>query len=149
MAPRRTPTQCALVLLGLLGTARAQCTVTGLPAPYHGALDAACADGAPLADGESCALTCDSGWQLASAVVSAAGTGVDVDGTVVVAVQPSCTGTWQSRSRMSRSASVRRSEEVENQTCRGRPRESWSSTIAASCRPLPTPAPTPRKNPHL
>ena len=57
----------ALVLLGLLGSARAQdCIVSGLAAPENGALDAACADGATLADGTSCVLTCNSGWEIAT-----------------------------------------------------------------------------------
>eukprot|EP00967_Tisochrysis_lutea_P134911 scaffold238811_cov31-Tisochrysis_lutea.AAC.4 len=60
---------------------------------------------------------------------------------------PSCTGTWHPRSVRSRIASVRRSEEEENHTCRGRPRASESITMAASCLPLPTPAPSPRKKP--
>ena len=51
----------------------AQCTVSGLSAPQDGALDAACADEATLADGASCALTCNPGYSLGGA-------------------QPSCTG---------------------------------------------------------
>ena len=40
------------------------CTVSGLSAPSNGALDSACADGATLADGASCTLTCNSGYTL-------------------------------------------------------------------------------------
>jgi len=58
------------------------CTVTGLSAPDNGALDSACADGATLAKGETCELTCDPGYTLSgtqpscsdfSAVVPAVG----------------------------------------------------------------------------
>lgn len=73
-----------LAALALVGGARAQCTVTGLSAPADGALDAACADGATLTDGASCALSCGAGFDLSGGQPSCSGTSF-VAGTVACA----------------------------------------------------------------
>lgn len=62
---------------------------------------------------------------------------------------PPMTLTWQPRSLRSLCASRRRSLDVDNHRCRRRPRAMLATMSPAICRPLPTPAPSPMKNPAL
>ena len=84
--------QCRLISLpgackGCQMRAGDSCTVSGLSAPSNGALDSACADGATLADGASCTLTCNSGYTLSGAQPSCSA-GTFSDGGVTCSGEP-------------------------------------------------------------
>ena len=72
--------RCALVLLSLIGGARAQCDVSGLTSPLQSTGytlndgTTACANGDTVADGEVCSLSCASGYEASGTAASCSST---------------------------------------------------------------------------